>query len=323
MKLNSIKNLIAKDINLMDLLIKEKLKSPIEIILNISNYIISCKGKRIRPLILLLSAKSNGYKKFEHIELAAIVEFIHTATLLHDDIIDNSKLRRGKTTVNNIWGNSATVLIGDFLYSKAFQMISKSDKKIINLLSTASNIIAEGEIQQLVNRNNIYISEEIYLDIIKKKTATLISCSSQIGCMLSIEDLTIVEKYKNYGLHLGMAFQIIDDILDYCSSKDKLGKNIGDDIRSGSLTLPIIHLLKFGDKKDKNLVKNMICNKKNFYENFLLLKKSLYYNGSIKFSFNMAVKEIRKSLLALNGLKENEYLLSLKKLSKLLLERYY
>ena len=323
MKLNSIKHLISKDLSLMDILIKEKLKSPIDLILNISNYIISCKGKRIRPLILLLSARSCGYKKLEHIQLAAIIEFIHTATLLHDDIIDNSKLRRGKKTINNIWGNSATVLVGDFLYSKAFQMVSSSEKNIINILSTASNIIAEGEVQQLINRNNIYITENIYFDIVKKKTATLISCSSQIGAMLSNSNDSTVLQYKKYGMHLGIAFQIIDDILDYCSDKNKLGKNIGDDIRSGSFTLPLIHLMKYGEIKDKNLVKQIISNKRNFYENFLLLKKSLYHNGSIRYAFKIAIWEIKKALNALNSLEKNNYLLGLKHLGKLLLERYY
>ena len=259
----------------------------------------------------------------EHIKLATIIEFIHTATLLHDDIIDNSKLRRGVKTTNNIWGNSSTVLIGDFLYSKAFQMVSKSRSDITHILSNASNIIAEGEIQQLINRNNLYITENIYFDIIKKKTATLISCSSQIGAILSNSNSETVLKYKNYGLHLGLAFQIIDDILDYCSDKNKLGKNIGDDIRSGSLTLPIIHLLKYGDIKDKKLVEKIIYNKKNFYENFLLLKQSLYYNESIKYAFNTAVREVQKSLKSLDNLEKNRYLFGLKRLCKLLLERYY
>ena len=323
MKLKAIKNLVSKEMNLMDSLIKRKLTSPIEIILNISKYIINCKGKRIRPLVLLLTAKSCGYEKLEHIKLATIVEFIHTATLLHDDIIDNSKLRRGEITVNNIWGNSATVLIGDFLYSKAFQMVSKNDKNIINILSTASNVIAEGEIQQLINRNNVYITEEVYLDIVKKKTATLISCSSQLGAVVSNASESSVQRYKNYGLHLGIAFQIIDDILDYCSDKKTLGKNIGDDIRAGSLTLPLIHLLQHGDRKDVNLIKSMIKSKKNFYDNFLILKKSLYYNESIKYSFDKAVSEIKKSLTYLEMEKKNIYLFSLKKLGRLLLERYY
>lgn len=324
MKINIVKNLVALEMSLTDNLIKDRLKSPIEMIVNMSKYILNCKGKRIRPLILLLSAKSCGYKYREHIKLAAIVEFIHTATLLHDDVIDNSKLRRGKKTINNIWGNSASVLIADFLYSKAFQMISTLEKdSIIRLLSTVSNTIAEGEIKQLVNRNNIYISEGIYFDIVKKKTASLISCCSQIGSIVSSATNRDVVKYKQYGLHLGMAFQIIDDILDYCSDKNNIGKNVGDDIKSGSITLPVIHLMKYGDLKEKNLIKKIIMKKNNFYSNFLTLKKALYYNGSIKYSFEIATLEVQKSLNQLKLLEHNPYLKGLLKLAKLLLERYY
>lgn len=240
-------------------LIVSKLRSEVDMVENIGHYIIDAGGKRLRPLLVLLSAKSCGYNEQRHIELAAIIEFIHTATLLHDDVVDTSSLRRGKATANAKWGNAPSVLVGDFLYSRAFQMlVDIGDMTIMRIIADATNVISEGEVQQLLNAGNPNISEADYHEVIRKKTAQLFEAATHSGAVISGAHPTSTKQLKRYGHHLGMAFQLVDDVLDYEGSSEDLGKNIGDDLAEGKPTLPLLYTLQNGSSAEQALVKSAI-----------------------------------------------------------------
>lgn len=243
--LTEIQELLADDLAATNRLIFEQLVSEVPIIETIAQRIVSSGGKRLRPLIVLLSAHCFNYQGSEHHELAAVIEFVHTATLLHDDVVDASKLRRGQDTANQIWGNQISVLVGDFLYSRAFQLLTRRNNLIImKMLAQITNLIAEGEVTQLVNRHDPDISEAAYLEVIRRKTACLFSAAAEVGALLCQCNATTQRAMAAYGLHLGIAFQIIDDLLDYTSSKAEMGKNIGDDLSEGRATLPLIYTLQ-------------------------------------------------------------------------------
>lgn len=240
-------------------LIISKLHSDVEMVENIGQYIIDAGGKRLRPLLVLLSAKSCGYRQYQHIPLATVIEFIHTATLLHDDVVDTSELRRGRATANAKWGNAPSVLVGDFLYSRAFQMlVDIGNAKIMRIIADATNVISEGEVQQLINAGNPDISEQDYYQVIRKKTAQLFEAATHSGAVLSGANQPTAERLRNYGQHVGMAFQLVDDALDYQGSSDSLGKNIGDDLAEGKPTLPLLYTLQNGNKKEQALVRAAI-----------------------------------------------------------------
>jgi octaprenyl-diphosphate synthase len=251
-----------KDLVLTNTLISAELTSNVQLVHEITQHIIENRGKQLRPLTVILSACACGYPgetATEHRELAAIIEFVHTATLLHDDVIDESKLRRGQQTANAVWDNQATVLAGDFLYSRAFQMLARrSNITIMQCLANTTNAIAEGEIQQLMNQNNPEISKEAYQQVIYRKTAKLFESAAEIGAILAQQDQTIQQALADYGRHLGMAFQIIDDLLDYCADSAISGKNIGDDLAEGKMTLPLIIALQKGNAAQKNQIRQAI-----------------------------------------------------------------
>jgi len=239
--------------------IRESLDSHVVLIKQISAYIINSGGKRLRPILVVLMAQALKYKGKNHIQLAAIIEFIHTATLLHDDVVDESDMRRGNKTANEVWGNSASVLVGDFLYSRSFQMMVKiQNLKVMDILANATNTISEGEVLQLLNIGNLDITEEQYYQVIKNKTAKLFEAGCELSALLSSENEDLIAKMASYGKNLGMAFQIADDLLDYAIDNDELDKNIGDDLAEGKLTLPLIYLLEHGTLEDKNLIENAI-----------------------------------------------------------------
>lgn len=261
MTIDAIRALVSDDMSATDALIKTSLHSDVVLINQIGHYIINSGGKRLRPLLVLLSAKACGYKACQHIELSAIIEFIHTATLIHDDIVDASEMRRGQETANHIWGNEAGVLVGDFLYSRAFEMMVKvGDMRVMEILASTTNIIAEGEVMQLLNCNDASTTEARYLNVIHCKTAKLFEAAVQLGGIISNSPDSLCKALADYGMHLGTAFQLIDDMLDYSASSEELGKNIGDDLAEGKPTLPLIYAMQHGNTEQASIIRKAIEN---------------------------------------------------------------
>jgi octaprenyl-diphosphate synthase len=243
----------------VDAVIRRRLGSEVALINQISNYIISAGGKRIRPLLVLLFSNALGFKGPERFELAATVEFIHTATLLHDDVVDESQLRRGRTTANALFGNAASVLVGDFVYSRAFQMmVSVNRMRVLEVLADATNVIAEGEVLQLLNMHNPDVSVDDYLRVIRFKTAKLFEASARLGAVLADSPPDVEEACAAYGRALGTAFQLVDDLLDYEGTTAQLGKNVGDDLREGKPTLPLLAAMARGDAQQREMIRHAI-----------------------------------------------------------------
>lgn len=242
---NAVRALAAADMQRVDSLIRHRLSSDVVLINQIADHIIASGGKRLRPMLHVLAAGAAGYQGEQHIKLAAVIEFIHTSTLLHDDVVDESDLRRGRKTANALWGNAASVLVGDFLYSRSFQlMVELDDMRIMRILADTTNTIAEGEVLQLLNIGNADVNEAAYLAVIERKTAVLFAAATELGGILGGLPQDQVAALRRYGMELGYAFQIADDLLDYVSDADTLGKNIGDDLAEGKPTLPLIYALQ-------------------------------------------------------------------------------
>jgi len=255
-------DVVRHDFDNVNQLIIKQLHSNVDLVENIGHYIVESGGKRLRPLLVLLSARSLGYTGEQHIDLAAIIEFIHTATLLHDDVVDLSQLRRSRPTANAKWGNAPSVLVGDFLYSRAFQMmVAIGNMRVMDIMSEATNVIAEGEVLQLVNAGDPDTTEERYFRVIHFKTAKLFEAAAQLGAIIAGDKPALTEAMRQYGYHLGMAFQLIDDMLDYSGSSSELGKNVGDDLAEGKPTLPLIYTMRNGSSKDRELIRHAITNK--------------------------------------------------------------
>ncbi|MGN2249061.1 polyprenyl synthetase family protein [Frateuria sp. GZRe14] len=241
----AVRELAAADMQRVDALIRARLASDVVLINQIADHIIASGGKRLRPMLHVLAAGAAGYAGAQHIKLAAVIEFIHTSTLLHDDVVDESDLRRGRKTANALWGNAASVLVGDFLYSRSFQlMVELDDMRVMRILADTTNTIAEGEVLQLLNIGNADVDEAAYLAVIERKTAVLFAAATELGGLLGGLPDTQVAALRRYGMELGYAFQIADDLLDYTSDADTLGKNIGDDLAEGKPTLPVIYALQ-------------------------------------------------------------------------------
>lgn len=258
--IHQIRQLVSADWQRVDGLIVSNLRSDIELISTICQHIVQSGGKRLRPLLTLLAASLCNYQGEIHIQLAVIIEFIHTATLLHDDVVDASNLRRGRPTANSIWGNQASILVGDFLYSRTFQLLTQLDNfAVLKILADTTNLIAEGEVLQLANRNNSDISEQHYLNVIRCKTAVLFSAAAELGAVIAKRSIEEQKALAEYGLHLGMAFQIIDDWLDYAISAEESGKNAGDDLADGKMTLPLIYALQHANAVDAQLIRKAIA----------------------------------------------------------------
>ncbi len=244
--------LVARDLDRVNTLILERMQSPVALIPQLAGHIIAAGGKRLRPMLTLASARLCGYPGDRHIALAAAVEFIHTATLLHDDVVDASDLRRGLATANAVWGNKPSVLVGDFLFSRAFQlMVEDGSLKVLEILSDASAIIAEGEVLQLVTSNDIETTEDAYLAVIQAKTAQLFAAASRIGAVLTERPAAEEQALETYGRNLGIAFQLVDDMLDYSARQAELGKTVGDDFREGKITLPVVLALRQGGEAER------------------------------------------------------------------------
>ncbi len=259
MAIDNIVAAVADDFKAVDDIIRGQLGSNVPFIEKIGDYIIGSGGKRIRPLVTLLSARACGYTGNKHLTIAAVVEFLHTATLLHDDVVDGSDLRRGRATVNAVWGNSPSILVGDFLISRAFQMVvSIKNMGVLEVLSNATNQIAEGEVLQLLNCHNPDTTETQYNEVIRLKTAKMFEAASECGAIIASTPPKTIEALAKYALHLGNAFQLVDDVLDYAGDPEKTGKNIGDDLAEGKPTLPLIYALKHAPEKDAEIIREAI-----------------------------------------------------------------
>lgn len=259
MALALIQQHLAADMAAVDRVIRERLHSEVALVSQVADYIISAGGKRLRPALVVLSSRAHGIQDARVHELAAIIEFIHTATLLHDDVVDESALRRGRDTANAAFGNAPAVLVGDFLYSRAFQMmVGIGSMRVMEVLADATNIIAEGEVLQLMNCNDPDIDEAAYLRVIRYKTAKLFEASTRLGAVLGAADAPHEAAMAEYGMRLGTAYQLVDDILDYSGDSGSTGKNVGDDLAEGKPTLPLIHVLKHGDAEERALVRRAI-----------------------------------------------------------------
>jgi octaprenyl-diphosphate synthase len=257
--IRAIYALVADDFHAVNSLIPQRLTSDIRLVEDIGRYIVDSGGKRLRPLVVLLGARCLGYAGSDHVKLAAIIEFLHTATLLHDDVVDHSQLRRGRATANQLWGNAPSVLVGDFLYSRAFQLMVELQRlDIVAILSDATNVIAEGEVQQLANVGNADLDEATYYSVISAKTAMLFEAATHTAAVLASQDPAQVAALRNYGLTLGLAYQLVDDWLDYAGDPSVMGKNAGDDLAEGKLTLPLIHTLRHGNPADRRTVREAI-----------------------------------------------------------------
>jgi octaprenyl-diphosphate synthase len=256
---DAVSNLAREDMQATDRLIATSLESDVALVSQVSRYIVSSGGKRLRPLIVLLAARALGYTGKQHIRAAAIIEFIHTATLLHDDVVDSSSRRRGKDSANTVFGNQASVLVGDFLYSRAFQMmVDISDMRVMQILADATNTIAAGEVLQLMNVHDPDTTEDAYRQVIYRKTARLFEAGAQIAAVLARRSTADEAAMIEYGLNLGMAFQLVDDALDFDASPEEFGKNLGDDLAEGKATLPLIYAMQHGDSTERELIREAV-----------------------------------------------------------------
>ncbi len=257
--LDALRALVAEDMAAADRRVRQELKSDVALINQLGEYLVAAGGKRLRPLVVLLAARACGATGSRHIELAAIIEFIHTATLLHDDVVDGSELRRGRDTTNAVWGNPASVLTGDFLYSRAFQMMVKVDEmRVMQVMADATNRIAEGEVMQLLNCHDPDTTEARYTEVIHRKTATLFEAGARLGAVIAKRPAAEEQALAAYGQHLGTAFQLIDDVLDYSATAEEMGKNVGDDLAEGKPTLPLIHALQHATGEERDMLRKAV-----------------------------------------------------------------
>ncbi|MCI0507356.1 MAG: octaprenyl diphosphate synthase [Gammaproteobacteria bacterium] len=306
LSIDGVYQLIDNDLGAVNQLIKKRLHSEVALINQLSNYIIYSGGKRLRPVLVLLSARALEYQGNQHINLAAIVEFIHTATLLHDDVVDASEKRRGNDTANAIWGNEAAVLVGDFLYSRAFQMMMDCNSmRVMEILSDATNTIAEGEVLQLLNCNDPDTSEQRYMDVIHFKTAKLFEAAAQLGAIISNAAPEQEFAMAKYGMYLGTAFQLVDDVLDYSSSSEKIGKNIGDDLAEGKPTLPLIRAMNTGSASQKDIIRKAITEggRKHITE----VMKAIVATDAIEYTAKIARDEANKALAMLSKIPPSRF----------------
>ena len=320
--IDDIRALIRNDAVIVDQLILKRLSSEVALINELGRYIVNSGGKRLRPLLVLLAARACGYQGEHHMELAAVIEFIHTATLLHDDVVDASELRRSNQTANAIWGNEAAVLVGDFLYSRAFEMmVSVGSMRVMEILAHTTNVIAEGEVLQLLNCHDPDTTEDRYRDVIRYKTAKLFEASSQLGAVLGKQPKSIEQAMARYGMHLGTAFQLIDDALDYGSSGDNIGKNIGDDLAEGKPTLPLIHAMRNGTPEQVKVIRQAIEN--GGLEHIDLVLEAIESTNAIAYTAQSAQQEADLAVEALAELPASAYKEALYGLAEFSVNRNY
>lgn len=312
--------LIQSDMQEMDALIARRLKSDVPLVSQVSQYIIAAGGKRLRPALVLLTCGALGYSGDQRLNIAAVVEFIHTATLLHDDVVDESTLRRGRATANEAFGNPASVLVGDFLYSRAFQMmVEAGNMRIMQTLAEATNVIAEGEVLQLMNMHDASLSEESYLRVIRSKTAKLFEASSRLAALLASAPPDIEQSCAVYGQALGTAFQVIDDVLDYDGDVQEMGKNLGDDLREGKATLPLIIAMQRGTAAEQGVIRRAI--ETDQPADLSQIVAIVHKTGALTATREAAAAEAQRALDALELLPKNAHSEALRQLASQLLQR--
>jgi octaprenyl-diphosphate synthase len=322
MQLEAIRALVTADLQRVDQTIVRRLASDIVLVNQVSQYIIGGGGKRLRPLSVVVAAKACGHTGEKHVPAAAIIEFIHTATLLHDAVVDGSDMRRGRNTANHVFGNEASVLVGDYLYSRAFQMmVELGDLRIQEVMANATNTIAEGEVLQLMNAHDPETTEQRYLEVIYRKTAKLFEAGAQMAAILSGSPPAIEQAMVEYGRHLGTAFQLVDDALDYNSTADALGKNLGDDLAEGKPTLPVIHALANSSAADALLLRTAIEN--GAIEDLDRITQLIAAAGGLEYTVQMARREKDLAVAALHRLPESPYRNALDAMAEFAVARTY
>ena len=320
--LEAIREFMAADLRAVDDVIRARLDSQVPLIRQVAEYIVGGGGKRMRPLVLLLSAGAFDYRGAHRHELAAVVEFIHTATLLHDDVVDESSLRRGRDTANALFGNAAAVLVGDFVYSRAFQMMVQTDNpRVLRVLADATNVIAEGEVLQLVNCHNPEIDESAYLEVVRCKTAKLFEAAARLGAILGGAPRGEEDAIAAYGTHLGTAFQLIDDVLDYSGEEAVIGKKVGDDLAEGKPTLPLIHVIRRGTEKEARLVRGAI--EHGGRDQLEAVIEAIRSTGALDYAREQAGRESRAAREAVGRLPHSRHLEYLLQLAEFAVTRTY
>lgn len=320
--MTAISELSRDDMAAVNGVIRTRLQSDVALINQLGHYIINSGGKRLRPLLVLLTARAFGYTGTQHVDIAAIIEFIHTATLLHDDVVDGSEMRRGQETANNIWGNEASVLVGDFLYSRAFEMmVDVRNMRVMEILAHATNTIAEGEVLQLLNCHDADTTEQRYLNVIHSKTAKLFEAATRLGAVLNDRSEAEEQAMAAYGMHVGTAFQLIDDVLDYSSSAEEMGKNIGDDLAEGKPTLPLIHAMRTGSPEQAAVIRHAI--EEGGRDRIAAVIEAVKATGAINYTAAMAQKEARQAISAIAILAPSVYKDALTALAEFSVSRTY
>jgi len=312
--------LIGSDMKAVDAVIRDRLHSDVVLVRQVAEYIIGAGGKRMRPALVLLAAGAMGYSGRHHHDLAAVVEFIHTATLLHDDVVDESSLRRGHDTANAMFGNAASVLVGDFLYSRAFQMMVEiDDMRVMRVLSDATNVIAEGEVLQLMNCHDADVDEQRYLQVIRYKTAKLFEAAAQLGAILGRAAPDVERALADYGMHLGTAFQLVDDVLDYSGHEGDTGKHLGDDLAEGKPTLPLIYVMQHGTPEQAGCVRRAI--EEGGRDDFAAVLDAIHATGALGHARRQAGLEAERAREAIQCLRDTNYREALLQLTLFAVER--
>jgi len=306
MTLEEIRALVDADLRSVDAVIRERLKSAVPLVDRVAEHIISGGGKRLRPLLVVLAARACGQRGDAHVEAAAFIEFIHTATLLHDDVVDGSSLRRGRHTANEVFGNQASVLVGDFVYSRAFQMMAVlACQPVMEIMAQATNIIAEGEVLQLMNAHDPDTTEERYLEVIYRKTAKLFEAGAEVAAVLAQASPAVRRALAAYGRHLGTAYQLVDDVLDYRSNPQERGKNLGDDLAEGKPTLPLIHALRSGSAEQRAAIRRAI--EQGGLEQLEPVVAAIEATGGLDYAAHMARQQMEQALDCLGELPDSSY----------------
>ena len=310
---------ITADMLLVDRIIQSRLESDVVLINTIAEYIVAAGGKRLRPAVLMLIARALGYHGEKHVNLAAVIEFIHTATLLHDDVVDESDLRRGRSTANAMFGNAASVLVGDFLYSRSFQMmVEAGSPRVMRIMADATNRIAEGEVLQLLNIHDPSVNEGRYFDVVERKTATLFEAGARIAAVIAGASAEVEDSCAGYGASLGKAFQIIDDVLDYSGDSEEIGKRLGDDLREGKMTLPLIHALRCAAPAQRDFVTAAVRDGRG---DFTTVARIVTENGSLDYSRALAEQEAKNARAAMHALPQTIFRDSLLHLTDFAIDR--
>ena len=306
MTLEEIRALVQADLRSVDAVIRARLKSAVPLVDQVAEHIITGGGKRLRPLLVVLTARACGQQGVSHIEAAAFIEFIHTATLLHDDVVDSSSLRRGRDTANEVYGNQASVLVGDFVYSRAFQMMAGlACQPVMEIMAEATNVIAEGEVLQLMNAHNPDTTEQRYLEVIYRKTAKLFEAGAEVAAVLAQAQAPVRRALATYGRHLGIAYQLVDDVLDYRSNPKERGKNLGDDLAEGKPTLPLIHALKSGSETQRTAIRRAI--EQGGLEQLEQVVAAIEATGALDYTARLARTELEQALSSLGPLPDSCY----------------